>query len=100
MAGFLVLSGCSDSPATAPTGPFAVEGAGPASIYVYPTEIDKELTRRVGPSCPNGFDVVDLTARRNPGRMTADLIRYRAIVQCRTEATADPGEGHVIHPRF
>ena len=100
IAGLLALVGCSSVPSAPPSGPFAVEGVGPAMVYIYPAEIEKDLTRRVGPSCPNGFDVMDVVTRRNSGRKTSNLIRYRAIVQCRPEAMAEPSPARTLRPRY
>jgi|SRR5690349_4825860 len=86
IAGALALGGCA---AAAPepieaNHPFVVEGIGPASAFVYPAEIRKDVARQVGPSCAGGFDVLDVETRRTAAsRMSSDFISYRAVVQCR-----------------
>jgi hypothetical protein len=88
LAGLLPLAGCAAEAPPAegrppPTGPFAVEGIGPATSFVYREEIEKDLGRRLEHACPNGFDVTDLATRRNTAQMAAQTIRYRAVVECR-----------------
>jgi hypothetical protein len=82
----LLVAGCAAATAPQPIDPnrpFVVEGVGPASAFIYPEEIRKDVARQLGSNCANGFDVIDLATQRGPTRMTSDVIRYRALVQCR-----------------
>jgi hypothetical protein len=83
--GVLLVGGCA-APVSAPIDPnrpFMVEGVGPASALIYPDEIRKDVARQLGSNCPGGFDVIDVATRRNANRISSQIIRYRAVVQCR-----------------